>query len=202
MFESTSKFPKFYLYMQLIIAITIFIGMFFSLTLVSVVYFVALMLSAVVLILDKKYGTILTNYKLTYFLFDLINLIAVIAIVYYENKTNTRELNMFLVALIVSNVVLMIADIFLVKNKNLTKMENLWIDVVKLCSMICLLTYFFKVSELVYAIVAFGFELINLALKIYVNRAVIKPHTENKEENERNAIVSLLRSSSDEEEID
>ena len=81
MFESTSKFPKFYLYMQLFIAITIFIGMFFSLTLVSVVYFVALLLSAVVLMLDKKYGTILTNYKLTYFLFDIINLIAVIAIV-------------------------------------------------------------------------------------------------------------------------
>lgn len=202
MFESTSKFPKFYLYMQLFIAITIFIGMFFSLTLVGIVYFVALLLSAVVLMLDKKYGTILTNYKLTYFLFDLINLIAVIAIVYYENKTNTKELNIFLVALIVSNVVLMVADIFLVKNKNLTKNENLLIDVVKLCSMICLLTYFFKVSELVYAIVAFGFELINLVLKIYVSRAVIKPRTESKEENERNEIVALLRSSSDEEEID
>ena len=65
-----------------------------------------------------------------------------------------------------------------------------------------MLTYFFKVSELVYAIVAFGFELINLVLKIYVNRAVIKPRTESKEENERNEIVALLRSSSDEEEID
>ena len=202
MFESTSKFPKFYLYMQLFISITIFIGMFFSLKLVGVVYFVALLLSAVVLMLDKKYGTILTNYKLTYFLFDLINLIAAIAIVYYENRSNTKELNIFLVAMIVSNVVLMVADIFLVKNKNLTKMENLWIDVVKLCSMICMLTYFFGVSELVYAIVAFGFELINLALKIYVNRVSIKPLVESKEEKDRNTIVAMLRSSSDEEEID
>jgi hypothetical protein len=176
--------------------------MFFSLKLVGIVYFVALLLSAVVLMLDKKYGTILTNYKLTYFLFDLINLIAAIAIVYYENRSNTKELNIFLVAMIVSNVVLMVADIFLVKNKNLTKMENLWIDVVKLCSMICMLTYFFGVSELVYAIVAFGFELINLALKIYVNRVSIKPLVESKEEKDRNTIVAMLRSSSDEEEID
>lgn len=202
MFESTSKFPKFYLYMQLSIVITIFIGMFFSLTLVSVMFFVALLLSAVVLMLDKKYGTILTNYKLTYFLFDLINLIAVIAIVYYENRSNTRELNIFLIALIVANVVLMLADIFLVKNKNLTKAENLFIDVVKLCSMICLLTYFFKVSILFYAIFSFAFEIINLVLKICVNRVNISPRVETKEEKEKNIIVSLIRSTGDEEEID
>lgn len=202
MFESTSKFPKFYLYMLLCIAITIFIGMFFSLTLVCVVYFVALLLSAVVLMLDKKYGTILTNYKLTFFLFDLINLIAAIAIIYYENKTHTRELNNFLIGLIVANVVLMVVDIFLIKNKNMTKTENLWIDVVKLCSMICMLTYFFKVSELVYAIVALGFEIINLVLKIVVNRTRKLPETETKEEKNKNVIVSLIRSTGDEEEID
>ena len=202
MFESTSKFPKFYLYMLLCIAITIFIGMFFSLTLVCVVYFVALLLSAVVLMLDKKYGTILTNYKLTFFLFDLINLIAAIAIIYYENKTHTRELNNFLIGLIVANVVLMVVDIFLIKNKNMTKTENLWIDVVKLCSMICMLTYFFKVSELVYAIVALGFEVINLVLKIVVNRTRKLPETETKEEKNKNVIVSLIRSTGDEEEID
>ena len=202
MFESTSKFPKFYLYMLLCIAITIFISMFFSLTLVCVIYFVALLLSAVVLMLDKKYGTILTNYKLTFFLFDLINLIAAVAIIYYENKTHTRELNSFLIGLIAANVVLMVVDIFLIKNKNLTKMENLWIDVVKLCSMICMLTYFFGVSELVYAIVALGFEIVNLVLKIVVNRIVKKPETETKEEKEKNVIVSLIRSTSDEEEID
>lgn len=202
MFESTSKFPKFYLYMLLCIAITIFISMFFSLTLVCVIYFVALLLSAVVLMLDKKYGTILTNYKLTFFLFDLINLIAAIAIIYYENKTHTRELNNFLIGLIAANVVLMVVDIFLIKNKNLTKTENLWIDVVKLCSMICMLTYFFGVSELVYAIVALGFEIVNLILKIVVNRIQKLPETESKEEKEKDIIVSLIRSTSDEEEVD
>lgn len=202
MFESTSKFPKFYLYMLLAIAITIFIGMFFSLTFVSVIYFVALLLSVVVLILDKKYGTILTNYKLTFFLFDLINLIAVIAIIYYEYTTHTKELNIFLIALIAINLVLMIVDIFLIKNKNLTKTENLLIDVVKLCSMISVLTYFFKVSDLVYAIVALVFELINMVLKIYVNRTVKKINVKSKEEKQKDVIVSLIRSTSDEEEID
>ena len=101
MFDTTSKFPKIFVYMLASIAIIIFIGMFFSLKFVSAMYFIALLISFVVLILDRKYGTILTNYKLTFFLFDLINLMSVIAIIYYEFTKHTLVLNIFLIALIV-----------------------------------------------------------------------------------------------------
>ena len=96
MFESNSKFPKFYVYMMLLSAILAFVGMFFSVKIVSAIYFIAIILSLVLYILDKKYGTLLTNYKLTYMLFELVNLIAVISIVYYEFLNHSEVLNLFL----------------------------------------------------------------------------------------------------------
>ena len=57
-------------------------------------------------------------------------------------------------------------DIFVLKNKYLSKTENLIIDFVKLCSMVCLITYFFHVSKLYFAIFAFVFEVVNVAVKV------------------------------------
>ena len=54
MFDTTSKFPKIFVYMLASIAIIIFIGMFFSLKFVSAMYFISLLISFVVLILDRK----------------------------------------------------------------------------------------------------------------------------------------------------
>lgn len=201
MFDSPSRFPKIFVYMLTSIAIIMFIGMFFSLELVSIIYFLALLISVVVLILDRKYGTILTNYKLTFFLFDLINLIAVIAITYYEYTKHTLILNIFLISLIVMETLLMVLDIFFIHNKNLTKAENLLVDSVKFGSMICILTYFFGVSILFYAIDALAFEIANFVLKIYVNRNPEK-NTEKEKDLEENNIVKLIRTNSDEREID
>lgn len=201
MFDTTSKFPKIFVYMLASLAVIIFIGMFFSLKFVSAMYFLALLISAVVLILDRKYGTILTNYKLTFFLFDLINLIAVIAITYYESSKHTVVLNIFLISLIVIETLLMVLDIFFIHNKNLTKPENLLVDSVKLGSMICILTYFFGVSTLFYAVDALAFEIANFILKIYVNRNQNKAPAKEKEP-EENKIVKLIRTNSDEREID
>lgn len=201
MFDTTSKFPKIFVYMLASIAIIIFIGMFFSLKFVSAMYFIALLISFVVLILDRKYGTILTNYKLTFFLFDLINLMSVIAIIYYEFTKHTLVLNIFLIALIVFEVALMVLDIFFIHNKNLTRTENLLVDFVKLGSMICILTYFFGVSTLFFAIDALAFEIANFILKIYVNRNPQK-ESQKKIEPEENSIVKMIRTNSDEREID
>ena len=170
MFEFNSKIPKFFIYMQLALSLIILISMFFSVTIVSCVYFVALIISAVFVILNKKYGSHLTNYKLTFFLFELINLIAIIAIMYYEYTKHSMVLNVFLILLIVVQVLMMIIYIFLIKNKNLSTNENFLFDVIILCSMICILTYFFNVSNLFFAIDAFIFEVVALAIKIYINR--------------------------------
>ena len=59
--------------------------------------------------------------------------------------------------------------VFVLKNKNLTKKINLSIDFIKLCSMICILTYFFGVSDLYFAIFAFAFELGNMVTKIWTH---------------------------------
>ena len=148
MFESNFKFPKFFIYMQLALSLIIFVGMFFSIKLVAGTYFVAILITAVFLILDKKYGSILTNYKLTFLLFDIVNLIAIIAITYYEFVNHSTVLNVFLFILIAIETVSACIDIFVIKNKNVSSRENILVDVVKLSSMICILTYFFNVSDL------------------------------------------------------
>ena len=68
--NNTAKFPRFFVYILLILAAIMFIGMFFSVNFVGITYFIALLVCIVLLLLDRRYGTILTNYKLTFFLFD------------------------------------------------------------------------------------------------------------------------------------
>ena len=170
MFESNSKFPKFFIYMQLALSLIILIGMFFNVVFVGSAYFIALILSAVFLMLDKKYGSLITNYKLTFFLFDLINLMAVIAVIYYEYTKHVMVLNIFLILFVIIQLLMMVVDIYLIKNKNVSKNENFLANMIKLCSMICILTYFFNVSDLFFAIDAFLFEIVAFGLRLYVNR--------------------------------
>ena len=66
MFETNSKFPKFFVYMMLLSAILALVGMFVNVKIVSAVYFIVIILNVVLLLMDKKYGPPLTNYKQTY----------------------------------------------------------------------------------------------------------------------------------------
>lgn len=201
MFESNSKFPKIFVYMMSLLAVIMFIGMFFGVVFVGSPYFIAMLICAVILILDRRYGSILTNYKLTYLLFEIVNLIAVISVVYYEYSKHTEMLNIFLILLIAIEVVMAIIDIFLLKNKNLTKIKNVIIDFIKLCSMICIMTYFFNVSKLYFAIFAFVFESMNLAVKISTyfenlgKKQKSEPETENQEKTEK--IEDIIHSNSE-----
>ena len=168
MFETNSKFPKIFVYMMSLIAVIMLSGIFFSLKVVGGAYFVAMLVCAIIFILDKKYGTLLTNYKLTYLLFEIVNFVAVLAVIAYEYSKHTETLNLFLILLGVLEVLMMIIDIFLLKNKHLEKIQNLLIDFVKLCSMVCIITYFFNVSKLYFALFAFMFEIANITIKILV----------------------------------
>ena len=169
MFESNSKLPKIFVYMMSLLAILMLVGLFFGVGYVSMPYFVALIICVLLFILDKKSNSNLTNYKLTYLLFEIVNLIAVISVIYYEYKYHTQILNLFLIMLVVELVLMCLIDVFVLKNKNLNKRINLSIDFIKLCSMICILTYFFGVSDLYFAIFAFAFELANIVLKIWTH---------------------------------
>lgn len=194
---ANSKFPKFFIYMQLAVSLIILVGMFFSVKIVGGVYFIALIISAVFVVLDKKYGSLLTNYKLTFFLFDLVNLIAVIAIVYYEYTKHTFVLNMFLTLLIVIEVLMMVVDMFLIKNKNISPNQNFIVDVLKLCSMICILTYLFNVSDLYFAIVAFVFEIVIFVLRLVLNRDTSSQKA--KEEIHENSLAKRIHSAGESE---
>lgn len=196
MFESNSKFPKIFVYMMSILAVVIFVGMFFGVVFVGIPYFIAMLICAIILLLDKKYGTILTNYKLTYLLFEIINLIAVISVVYHEYSNHSETLNLFLFLLIAVEVLMAVIDIFLLKNKNLNKSKNLLIDFLKLCSMICVITYFFNVSKLYFAIFAFVFEAMNIAIKVATVYDNKKPVEEKKQEQ---SLEDIIHSSDNED---
>jgi len=194
-----TKFSNFFLYLLIPMALIMFIGMFFSIKIVANTYFVSLILAVVFFMLNKKYGKLLTNHKLGFILFEMINLIAVIAIIYYEFTKHTIVLNIFLILLIAVEVALLVIDIFYIKNKEITAQENVFISVVKLGSFICILTYFFKVSSLFFAIDALIFELANLVLKVIFKKYDIFEPKEKPAEKEDFNIEKIIDSAAENE---
>ena len=199
MFESNSKLPKIFVYMLSAIAIFMLIGIFFGGVYVGMSYFIAMIVCIIMLILDKKSDSNLTNYKLTYLIFGIINLLAVVSVIYYEYSKHTKVLNIFLILLIVIEILMGIVDVFILKNKNLTKKFNLTIDFLRLCSMICIMTYFFGVSDLYFAIFAFVFELSNMAVKVLTFfKAKNKKELNRQEEKQEETLEDIIRSSDEE----
>ncbi len=165
-----SKLSNFFVCLLIPMALIMFVGMFFNIKIVGEAYFISLLLAVVFFVLNKKYGKFITNHKLAFILFEIINLIAVIAVIYYEFAKHTLILNIFLVLLITAELMLLVIDIFFVKNEKINSEENIFISVVKLGSFICILTYFFNVSQLFFAIDALIFEVANIVLKILFNK--------------------------------
>lgn len=190
MFERNSKFPRFFILMLVPIAIVMLFGMFFSLRFVANSYFIALLIACVFMMLDRHHGENLTNYKLAFFVFDFINLIATITVVYFEYSKQSMLLNVLLIALIAIFVVLLIVDGVLLKNKNITKKFSSFVNLLNIGTMICILTYFFNVSELFFVIDALVFEISILIIKLIIEYGKHKKNNENKDEFD---LVSIIR---------
>ena len=131
-----------------------------------------------------------------FFLFELINLIAIVAVWYYERNVWDIALTISVSLLMFIEVLLMLLDVFLIKNY--TNKESYFVNFVKLCSMICMLTYFFNVSELYFAIFAIGFEIVNFIIKLYFAGNLAKLNIEKLNNNEEK-IEELIRDSDNEE---
>ena len=190
MFERNSKFPRFFILMLVPIAIVMLFGMFFSLRFVANSYFIALLIACVFMMLDRHHGENLTNYKLAFFVFDFINLIATITVVYFEYIKQSLLLNILLIVLIAIFVVLLIVDGVLLKNKNITKKFSSFVNLLNIGTMICILTYFFNVSELFFVIDALVFEISILIIKLIIEYGKHKKNNENKDEFD---LVSIIR---------
>lgn len=194
MFENNSKFPRFFIFMLVAIACIMLSCIFFSSTLVGYTYFIALIICVVYLMIDRHYAEPLTNYKLSFFLFDLINLIAVIAVLYYELSSKALVLSIFVIILFIVEIALLVVDVFLVKIKNVSKKESLYVGLFKLASIICVCTYFYNVSDLYFAIIALAFELSNLIVKIAFNSNKFKLKSEKEDLSNDKKIEQFIRS--------
>lgn len=190
MFDRNSKFPRFIILMLLPITIIMFVGIFFDNRVVSCAYFVALLVSIVFLMLDRKYGENVANYKLSFFLFDIINLIATVAVIYYEFKKYSYLLNALIVALIVVLIFLIMIDVVLIKNKDVTKRQSIYVLLLNVGVMICILTYFCNVSDLFFVIDALIFE---VAIIIVKSLIIFSKKLKNKEKVNEFDLVSIIR---------
>lgn len=184
MLKTNSKYPKFIIYMLFALALMNLASTFINFYIASATFFITIIVVVVFLMLDRKYGSDLSNYKMTFFLLDLICIIALATVLVYEYSTASMILNGFMFLLIGMLVLSLIIDWFLIKNQRFTNNENTLVNVVKLCSMICILTYFFNVSDLFFAIDSLIFEVAGFILKIYLNMDDSQKKTEEKVEEE------------------
>lgn len=199
MFEKNSKFPRFFILMLIPIAAVMLFGMFFSMKFVAYSYFVALLIAIVFLMIDRHYGENLTNYKLAFFLFDFINLIAVIVVIYYEFAKHSLLLNILLFVLVSVLVILHVVDGLALKNKHILKKYSLIIGLINVATMICILTYFYDVSDLFFVIDALVFEIANVIIKLVL---VFSNKIQKQEKGDEFDLVSIIRSEDNEGDLD
>lgn len=192
MFERNSKFPRFFILMLIPVAIVMLVGMFFTVKIVASAYFVALLIAFVFVMLDRHHGENLTNYKLAFFVFDFINLVASISVIYFEFKKHSVLLNVLIISLISLFLILLVVDGVLIKNKDFSKKHSVLISLVNMGTMICILTYFYDVSELFFVIDALIFAIASIVIKcMLVFGKKTKKTEQNKDEFD---LVSIIRS--------
>lgn len=190
MFDKNSRFPRFIILMLLPITAIMLIGMFFDVKFVASAYFIALLVSVVFLMIDKRYGENVANYKLAFLLFDIINIIASGVVIFYEFAKHSKLLIGFMIALMAVLLFLILIDVMLIKNKDISKKYSVWVLFLNLCVMICILTYFFNVSDLFFVIGALTFEIVIIVIKLLI---ILKKHQKDKENDNKFDLVSLIR---------
>ncbi len=195
-----SKFPRFFACMFAALMLAMFISCFFSLLSVANIYFCMLLVVIVFIVLDKKYGFFIANYKIIFTMFDLSNLMAVVAVLIYEYMSHSVTLNIFLFIMMGIMIVMLLIDILFLKNHLLAKKECLLIDFIQICLMICMLTYFYGVSSYWYSVVAVIFEIIAAMLKCYYVGKFknLEPKEENPPEKDIEKTIRKLESKTDE----
>lgn len=195
MFDNNSKFPRFFISMFIALILLMFVSMFFGATIVGIVYFCALIVMVVFMIMDRYCVDNLANYKSVFILLDVINLVAIVAIVVFEWFKHSVGLNVLLLVFATIEIVMIVFESVKLKNKNINKVESVFIGILKLGSMICLLTYFYNISSLFFAIDAMIFELATFIIKIIFNRIDFK--TKSDKISEEEALESIIQSAED-----
>lgn len=168
MIEKEPKFPMFFIFMLMALSILMMVGVFFNSAFVGVLFFIGLLLVIVFTILDKKYGMRLACHDDYYLFVDIVCAIAVASIIYYEEANQSNILKIFLGILFGSILLLIILDVFFCRDKYFVKKECLFIDIAQICSMICILAYFYGVSEFWFAVVALCICVTNFVVRVVI----------------------------------
>ncbi len=205
MVENNSKFPKFFIYMFTALLLIMIVCAFLSVSAVGIIYFAMLLVVVVFILFDFKYNFFITNYKPIFFMFDLSMFLASLTVLCYEYSNHSLTLLVFLFMNVGISVIMLTLDALVLENKNkgLYKKECLAIDFLQICSMICLLTYFYKVSTFWYSIVAFVSGIVNVSLKIYFSVILKKRgNTEREIEKDYDETIDKLEKIDDEGEVE
>lgn len=168
--KNMSMCEKLFLYLLLVPALVMFVGMFFSNVIVSAAYFMAIVVGFVIFILDRHDSGLRSNSKLVFIMSDVINFVAVVTIIYYEHLNSWQATDILLFVFAALTFILVLVDALYVKNDKIPIKGVVFIDLLTVGTMICILCYYFKVSSLWFAIDAIVFESVVLVLKLVLNR--------------------------------
>ncbi len=198
MFEQNSKFPRFFIFILLALAIIIFIDSFISLNFTGCTFLFALIVSAVVFMMDKHFKFHLTNYKALFFLFDLISLIGTTTVLVYSYELYSDWLSGLMISLCVILFANILVDILFFKNKKASKRECLLVNFLKLLSMLSVIVYFFGVAVIWFVILTNLIEILSLLLKLLMPKFASNL-IENSQEEPQSELEKLITETTDDD---
>lgn len=189
---------RLFIFLLTIPVIAMIVGMFFNLTVVGTSFFLAAIISAVITIIDRLGDGLNSNSKLIFIVCDVLILIALLAICYFESFRRWNVVDILLTIFAILEVTILLVDIFYIKNGKISKHGLTIVDLLKFGTIVCILAYFFKVSSLWFAIDALVFESSSLVLKIVLSH-FSKQKAARVEKSEEENIESRIHSAGEDE---
>lgn len=167
MTEKKYKIPMVFDYILTAILFAMFFAVFLGIEFFAITQFLGILVMFIFYMLDKKYGEELCDHKITHFLFNIITLISLIALLGFEIENYSITLSALIIVDIIVVSILVLLDISYVDDGFFDKFWCNIINTTKLCSMICICTYYNGAISIIFAILIIVLSLANVFAVVY-----------------------------------
>ena len=153
-----------YLFLTVILAtvISIFFGLEFS----AICELIGLLIMIAFSLLDKKFGKKLTDHRVTHFLINVMCLIFVIVVFAFNFTILNLELRAIFISLLLTFLTALGIDIFMAKDNYYDKRFCNLINLLKIFVMICLVPYFYGLTDMLFSLLILCSETIAILMTI------------------------------------
>ena len=167
MTDKKIELPMIFEYLLTATIFAMFVSVFFDISFCAIIVFFMLLVALCFTVLDRKYGEILCDHKITYFLLNINILLALISLIGFNYNEYSLTMNLLVIINIVAVVVLVILDMLFTSDNFFDKFWCNIINIIKVCLFACILAYYYGVTSTIYIFLTVVFELINIGVKIY-----------------------------------